>query len=132
MKRKSRPGVLPAVSSPYWNERTRALLNFLEEPRNWFELGVWARANKVGGYLLRNYLAYLEDSNEAEGISVRVKATGEILWLWRSKDPSAVEEIFPGYEQVDPSHIYRGCGEEADVVSSIDTTSEDDLDETEL
>jgi hypothetical protein len=132
LKRKSRPGALPPISSSIWEERARPLLTFLVEPRNWFELTVWARANKVGGYLLRNYLAYLEDKRQADAMAVRSRVSGEILWVWYLLEKDRSEPLYSGYEKVDPSQIYRK-GDDTDAPIAAQTPlDEEEIEEEEL
>lgn len=133
MRKKSRPGVLPAVGNElFWEERVRPLIVFLKEERNWFELAVWARSNKIGGYLLRNYLAYLENRGKAEAIAVRVRDTREVIWIWRIVDTSRPETaLFAGYERVDPKQVYGKEDEPTAVVLDDDAEIEDEIEEDE-
>lgn len=51
----------PPVSDPSWPGKTRKLLEFLDEPRNWKQLKAWSSR----GALLRQSLAFLEHNGEA-------------------------------------------------------------------
>ena len=105
-KLKSRPACLPAQSSPIWAEKSKPLFHFLEqEPRNWCELVVWAKCKKVGGYLLRNYLAYLEETYRAEAVACQSRSSGKYLWVWRVAGHR--KPLFADYKEVPPEEIYR-------------------------
>jgi len=118
--------MLPAVSDDSWEIRSAPLKEFLGEPRNWFELVTWARANKIGGYLLRNYLAFLEDRGLAEAITVKVKNTDKYMWIWRLVPRSKAEEykLFLGYTRVDSREMYEN-EKEQHKLSLIEDSDED-------
>lgn len=98
---------VPSIDDPRWTEWTRKLLDHLEEPRSWRMLRRWAKSHRIGLYLLRNMLAWLEETHRAKTVKLNE------IFHWHcigETDPAfrrEVDEAFPrsGYFVTDMLEI---------------------------
>lgn len=96
----------PPVTDPEWIGKTRKLLEFLERPRDWQQLESWSRR----GALLRQSLAWLEDSGEA----CTFHAKGTLYWVTTDylipEEPTddASSPVFEGEGDVDDDSLVSG------------------------
>lgn len=68
MLKKESTHKLPPLHDPYWPTVAEETRQYLCSPRTWKDMEAWRKTAKIGVYLFRNVLAFLEMAGKARPV----------------------------------------------------------------
>ena len=88
----------PPLKDPSWAESAAPTRAYLSRPRTWAEMNAWRKAAKIGPFMLRHFLAYLEFAGQARSFTDQ---EGVVFWVRVSSGrseppPSQAKAASPG------------------------------------
>lgn len=71
----------PPALDPVWEMWSVAVLVFLQEPRTWTAIRIWAKEQRISMDRMRNILAWLSLQEKADTLHLRAGKRGSLAWL---------------------------------------------------
>jgi hypothetical protein len=71
----------PPAQDPIWADWAAGVYGFLEEPRTWGAIRIWAKEHRISMDRMRNILAWLSLNNKAATIQMHLGRRVSIAWI---------------------------------------------------